>query len=666
VRSASGATPVIGQVEEADCGPACLGILLAHRGTPVPAARLRAECGVSRDGTTAADLLRVGAGHGLVGRGLRIRDGDPLPALRALPLPAVVLLRGNHFAVLEAVDAGAVVNDPARGRDRRTSAQFRAEFSGIVLTFTSAAPAVTATRPRRSTLRTCARWLAEVRGRVTAAAATGLGLGLVTGAAALLVDGVVAGRLNSGVAVAALIVAALAAAALAYGQRWLAGEVHDVVAGRRKRVVLGKLLTVPASFLGRRSNAALGAQVRFAETSAVLLAHRVVPLLASAGFLVPVAVVLGWLSWPALLVGVVGAGLAAALRAIGQRRSAVSRRLFVGELTRRNGIARAAFARLDAVHAEQSEPDLFAEFAEIQGEELVARRRAAESARAWTSVATGVELAAVAGAAWHAAALVALAPFLIHARAVLEHLSGLPELVDRTNVLDDLDEAAPHPRFTVEADAQESTLDGRVDLIGVGFGYSPRHSVLRGVTVSVPAGGRLVVTGRGKSTLLRLLAGALEPTDGEIRLGGRTHAEIPRSALRDGVGYLPQVPWLFPGTVHENLTLADYDVTDDQVARALDDAGLTDLVTSRGGARTAWIAPGGRNFSGGERRRLALARALLRDPAILLLDEPDLAGDPRLERALARRGATLVITSGSAPSTSDAQLLVLETGPVAS
>ncbi|HEY2058170.1 MAG TPA: ABC transporter ATP-binding protein, partial [Amycolatopsis sp.] len=513
---------------------------------------------------------------------------------------------------------------------------------------------------------TCGRWLAEVRGRVTAAAAAGLGLGLVTTVSALLVDGVVAGRLSSGVAVAALIVAALAAAALAYGQRWLAGEVHDVVAGRRKRAVLGKLLTVPASFLGRRSNAALGAQVRFAETSAVLLAHRVVPLLASAAFLVPVAVVLGWLSWPALLVGVVGAGLAAVLRAIGQRRSAVSRRLFVGELTRRNGIARAAFARLDAVHAEQSEPDLFAEFAEIQGEELAARRRAEDRARAWTSVATGVELAAVAGAVGQAAALVALAPFLIHARAVLEHLGGLPELIARTNVLDDLDEAVPHPRFAAEAGPCGSTMDGRVDLVDVGFGYSPRRPVLRGVTVSVPAGGRLMVTGVGKSTLLRLLAGALEPTEGEIRLGDRTHGEIPRAMLRDGVGYLPQVPWLFPGTVHENLTLADDDITDAQVSHALDDAGLADLITGRGGARTAWIAAGGRNFSGGERRRLALARALLRDPSILLLDEPDLIGDPRLEHSLARRGATSVIACGSVPSALDTRWQVLELGPVTS
>jgi ABC-type multidrug transport system fused ATPase/permease subunit len=281
-------------------------------------------------------------------------------------------------------------------------------------------------------------------------------------------------------------------------------------------------------------------------------------------------------------------------------------------------------------------------------------------------VATGVELAAVAGAVGQAAALVALAPFLIHARAVLEHLGGLPELIARTNVLDDLDEAVPHPRFAAEAGPCGSTMDGRVDLVDVGFGYSPRRPVLRGVTVSVPAGGRLMVTGVGKSTLLRLLAGALEPTEGEIRLGDRTHGEIPRAMLRDGVGYLPQVPWLFPGTVHENLTLADDDITDAQVSHALDDAGLADLITGRGGARTAWIAAGGRNFSGGERRRLALARALLRDPSILLLDEPDLIGDPRLEHSLARRGATSVIACGSVPSALDTRWQVLELGPVTS
>jgi ABC-type multidrug transport system fused ATPase/permease subunit len=163
-----------------------------------------------------------------------------------------------------------------------------------------------------------------------------------------------------------------------------------------------------------------------------------------------------------------------------------------------------------------------------------------------------------------------------------------------------------------------------------------------------------VVTGApgcGKSTLLKLIAGALDPARGEIRLGGRTHADIPRAALRDGVGYVPQTPWLFAGTVHDNLTLFDDTVTDDEAARALADACLSEMVRRRGGARGAKVEPGGRNFSGGERHRLALARALLRDPAILLLDEPHTSWDPALaseiDVMLRRRAVTTVLTAGS-------------------
>jgi ABC-type bacteriocin/lantibiotic exporter with double-glycine peptidase domain len=646
------ATPLIQQVEEADCGPACLGILLAHWGTPVAAVQLRAECGVSRDGTTAGDLLRVAAAHRLPGRGLRIRDADPLPALRTLTLPAIIVLRGNHFVVLEAVaDSGTVtINDPARGRYGRSSAEFRAEFSGIVLCF-AGQPAVSHGRQRRPVMRTCVRWLVPARGRVITTVAAGFALGALTGGAALLVD--------SGAGPTGIALAALGAAILTHGQRRLTDEAKDLVAGQQKLVVLRKLLTAPASFVSRRSNAALGAQVRFAEMSGVLVTHRVVQLFAGSAFLIPVAAALGFLSWPALVVGVGGSALAAALRFMGHLRSAMARRLVVGELTRRSGLARAAFARIDAVHAEQSAPELFVEFAAIQRDELDARRSAADRARPWTAAAMAVEIVAAGGVFGQVAALVVIAPFLVNARRVLDSSWELPEMIGRTGVLDDLAESVSDPRLVAEAGPRESTLNGSVELTDVDFGYSPRHRVLHGVSARVPSGGRLVVTGGGKSTLLRLLTGALHPSSGEIRLGGHAHNEIPRAVLRDGVGYLAQIPWLFAGTVHDNLTLFDDEITDTKIAQVLDDVCLSDVIARRGGIREARVTPGGRTFSGGERRRLALARALLRDPAILLLDEPGIAWDTRIEHLLQQRGVTTVIATNSPESYVDAQLLVL-------
>jgi ABC-type bacteriocin/lantibiotic exporter with double-glycine peptidase domain len=627
------------------------------------------------------------------GRGLRIHDGDPVPVLGTLSLPAIVLLRGNHFAVIEAVagDGTVAVNDPARGRHDRTGERFRAEFSGIVLTFEAGLPvAENASRgvPRWSAVRLCAEWLAVARYRVAAAVVAGLLLGAVTAGLAVAVEAVVAGHLTAGAAAVVLGVAAVLCSTLAYGQRRLLNSVQEVVARRRKRDVLGKLLTVPSAFLNRRSSAALGTQARFAETAAVLLAHRVVPLLAAAASLLPVAIVLGWLAWPVLLLGICGGLTAAALRSAGRRRSADARRLFVGELTRRSGLARTAFGRLDAVRAEHSEPDLIAEFGQAQQEELAARRQAAGRARCWAAAATAVEPAVVGAAAglagplarlgWGSpatmlAALVVLVPFLLYGRTVLDNLGELPEFLGRLNVLEDLDQATPDARFVREATPEKSTVDGTIELADVTFGYSNRRQILQGVTVTVPAGGRLVVTGApgcGKSTLLKLIAGALDPVRGEIRLGGSVYADIPRAALRDGVGYVPQTPWLFAGTVHDNLTLFDDIVTDGQVARALEDARLSEVVMRRGGARGAKVEPGGRNFSGGERCRLALARALLRDPAVVLLDEPHSSWDPALAleigAVLRRRAVTTVLTTASMDLVSEGdQVLTIAVGHAA-
>ncbi|HJT02698.1 MAG TPA: cysteine peptidase family C39 domain-containing protein, partial [Pseudonocardiaceae bacterium] len=208
-RSPALETPLIMQAEEADCGPVCLGILLAHHGISVPLATLRSACGASRDGSSAADLIRVAAAYGLDARGIRIDTAaDPqtvLRALRALGAPAIVVLRGSHFVVLEgvgdhpkAIDSVAV-NDPARGRDVRPAAEFLAEFSGVVLLVNGLVngKAAVPVRPRRPPwASTCLRWLAPARGTVAPAVLAGLGLGLLGASEGALLA-------HAGVAVAA-------------------------------------------------------------------------------------------------------------------------------------------------------------------------------------------------------------------------------------------------------------------------------------------------------------------------------------------------------------------------------------------------------------------------------------------------------------------------------
>jgi ABC-type bacteriocin/lantibiotic exporter with double-glycine peptidase domain len=223
-------------------------------------------------------------------------------------------------------------------------------------------------------------------------------------------------------------------------------------------------------------------------------------------------------------------------------------------------------------------------------------------------------------------------------------------------LLDDLVAALPESRYRIAAGPHTGRLRGRIALVDVAAGYAPnRLPLLDSVNVRIEPGHRVVVlgaAGAGASTLLRLLVGAVEPLRGRVLLDGLPIAEIPRAVLRRSIGYVPQTPCLFPGTVADNVTLFDDAVPDDVVARALRDACLEDVIARRGGPRTAVVAPDGRNLSSGERQRLALARALVHDPSILVLDEPTSALDPalaaRVDDVLRRRGVTTVIVTRDA------------------
>ena len=675
-------TPIVVQVEEADCGPACLGILLGHRGTPVPAAQLRAECGVSRDGTTAADLIRAAAKYGLSGKGVRLRSAgggtgseEVMEALRALTRPLIILIRGSHFVVLEAVaaDGTVAINDPGRGRYRQSGRDFRTEFSGIALTFAGESNGP-AGRVRRPWVRTCWAWLGPAHGSVALAALLGLVGGLLLDAEALVLGrtatGVAAGDRASGPALVTVLGISVAVAAAGFGQRRLLTSVLAKVSTSRARDVTDRILALPTRFTLRRPIATLLGQIRFAETAAVLLTHKMVPLLAGVAFAAPLVGLLCWLSPVLLLAAAIGAAAAGALRWTGDRRAAESRRLLTNEVTRRNALAHGALSRMAAMHAEGSDADLFAELTGLQVREAQVRDHAAAQVRPWQVVATAVETAIVAAACALAArtitsgttafghavgAITVLVPLLVTARTVVGALQELPGFVGRFAILDDVTDAVPEPRYRERAVADLSVprLEGRVELVDLAFGYAPnRPPLLDGVTARLSPGRRVVLLGApgcGKSTLLRLLIGALEPSRGRVLLDGRLIHEVPRGVLLASVGYVPQTPRLFPASVAENVTLFDEGIDAERVARALRDAGLDEVVARRGGPAVAEVAPDGRNFGGGERQRLSLARALVRDPSILVLDEPVSAVDPslaaRLDASLRRRGVTTVVVT---------------------
>jgi len=176
-------------------------------------------------------------------------------------------------------------------------------------------------------------------------------------------------------------------------------------------------------------------------------------------------------------------------------------------------------------------------------------------------------------------------------------------------------------------------------------------------------------SGSGKSTMGRLITGLYEPQDGEVRIDGRTLADWGRERLAHIVATVDQDIHLFRGSIRDNVTLWDDTIPHARLMAAIDDAGLTATVEAMAGNQNNAVQEGGRNLNGGQRQRLEIARALVQEPAVLVLDEATCALDPVSESAVLdavrRRGMTCVLVAHRLSTVRDCdEIIVLERGKV--
>jgi ABC-type bacteriocin/lantibiotic exporter with double-glycine peptidase domain len=277
------------------------------------------------------------------------------------------------------------------------------------------------------------------------------------------------------------------------------------------------------------------------------------------------------------------------------------------------------------------------------------------------------------------AATVALTSFLAPIAAAVSLGSTIQLLrgnLDRMRDLLDQDidpalSAPGRPSMGPDGNGRPEALRGELELREITFGYSRSgQPLIEGLNLRVAPGGRVAIVGRtgsGKSTVAKLASGLVQPWSGKVLLDGRAYLEWPRELVTSSLGLVSQDITLFAASVRDNLTLWDSTTPDEDILAAVRTAGIEHEILSRPAGLDTMVEEGGPNWSGGERQRLEIARALIANPSILILDEATSALDPVVElkvhQGLLQRGCAMLIIAHRLSTIRDCdEIIVLDNG----
>ncbi len=678
------------QFEAAECGAASLAMILSHFGRRAPLEELRIACGVSRDGSKASSILKAARAYGLEAKGLKAEPEH----LRELRMPLIAFVNFNHFLVVEGIrDNRVFLNDPATGPRKVSLEEFDAMFTGVVLTFAKG-EAFRAGDTRPSVLQILRDRLRGFEPALFFVLAASLALvvpGVIIPAfGRIFVDSILVEGFDHWLA--PLLVAMAATAVLRAGltelqaQHLLRAEARLATEG--SQALLWRMLRLPVQFFSQRFAGEIGGRLDLNDELAKLLTGELArALLSLATAIVLFAVMLTYSVRLALIAGLLTAANALLL-AVVSRVLADGWRNVVLENAKLQSTAIAGLRDIETYKAAGAEDAFFARWAghlsnvvnsqQRLGLPLLLMRNVPVLLQMLTMGAVlifgGLEVMAGTMSLGMLVAFQTLAAsFTAPVAALTEIGPDIQRLQAFTARLGDIEQQPIDLRFAEER--AQRTPDrlpaGGIRLDGVTFGYSPvEPPLIDGFDLTVRPGERVALvgpSGSGKSTIGRIIAGLYAPQSGHVEFDGTPLGDWPVEAISARLAYVDQDISLFEGSIRDNLSLWDPTLPEQDIVAAAQDAQIHDFIVSRPGGYDGVVEEDGRNMSGGQRQRLDLARALARNPSMIVLDEATSALDPVTElavlQAIRRRGATCIIVAHRLSAIRDSdEIIVLDHG----
>ncbi|MEP9377253.1 NHLP family bacteriocin export ABC transporter peptidase/permease/ATPase subunit [Aquabacter sp. CN5-332] len=694
-------TPTVLQVEAVECGAAALAMVLAAYGAWLPLMELRRLCGVTRDGSKATSILRAARSLGLEAKGLRVSTDS----LARIAVPAIVFVNMNHFMVLEGVAQGRVyLNDPAGGRQSLSRDDFDRIYSGIALVFRPT-PDFRATGTPPRLIQPLLEWLAGAQPAFAFIILCGLTLvipGIVLPSfSRIFVDQYIVERQADWFEwlLAALVAVVLAQTILQWARGWCELALKNRISIRAATGFFRRLLRVPLPFFAQRAAGSIASRATISEYLADSASVDLTGVLIGAGSLLFFAAIMMIYS-PVLTfisVGIVLAVTGLNILLLGPLREGERRAAMESVKLSERTIQ--GLAQIESLKASGTEDAFFERWSGQQARVANQQQMLGRVEAVLTTVPDFLRMIGSGGTLLAGGLLIMEGSVTIGILVAFQQLylnfemisrdlfESILELQKARGTLDQIEDVLDQPEASefstkdaVSPAPPQATalgrlwkLEGRIAVRDLTFGYNMLEPpLIKDFSFSAPPGSRIALvggSGSGKSTVGKLLAGLAEPWSGDILIDGRPLRDIPRELLRNSMAAVDQDVIIFDGTVRENIALWDTTMPEERIAQAAKDAMIHDDIVRRPGGYGAQVGERGRNFSGGQRQRLEIARALLGEPSLLILDEATSALDPLVEKEVTdnirRRGCTCIIIAHRLSTIRDCdEIIVMHRGAI--
>lgn len=686
--------PVIMQMEALECGAASLAMVLAYYGKWLPLEQVRFDCGVSRDGSNARNILKAARSYGLAAKGYRYEPND---LRRDGKFPCIIHWNFNHFVVLDGFRGNkAILNDPAKGKYAVSLKTFDDSFTGICLLFEPTEDFTPGGKPP-SVLAYAKKRLKGAGSAVAFAAITAL-ITAITGVISPAFSRVFVDRLLTGKNPEWFIPFIIGLSFLGILQLvvgWINAVYSLKINGKLAMVgsttFMWKVLRMPMEFFSQRMAGDIQGRQSSNASIAGSLVNTFAPLALNAVMMVFYLVVMIRYSLLLTVIGILSVLINLVFSNIISKKRINITRVQMRDSGKLAGATVAGIEMIETIKASGAENGFFEKWAGYQASantqqvkfqklnQLLGQLPALVSSVCNTAVLmVGVYLAMqgrftvgmIMAFQGFLGSFISPATSLISAGQSLQEMrTEMERIEDVMRYPTDVPEDAP-----VSDNCEYDKLSGNIEMKNVTFGYSRlAEPLIENFNLSLKTGSRVAFVGPsgcGKSTLSKLISGLYKPWSGEILFDGKKISEIDRSVFTGSLAVVDQDIILFEDTIANNIKMWDNSIEDFEMIMAARDAQLHEDIMQREGGYQYKMTEGGKDFSGGQRQRMEIARVLAQDPTIIILDEATSALDAKTEynvvNSIKDRGITCIVVAHRLSTIRDCdEIIVMDNGRVA-